>query len=170
MNKAQELWWKQAHSDWRAYQVLRKTGGVDSCHELHFLQMAAEKISKAYLLRTFQPKRSHAGFGKFLRLLIQSSNSGNLQRIARIHQFNYIQSFEQWIHSVRPLADDLEKLAPALAKDGPNPEYPWPHDAPKEAPALYHFPLLERLELAEGRSLLRFLEVSVKRFPEYVDL
>lgn len=170
MNKAQEPWWKQSHSDWNAYDVMQKIGSFAECHKLQFLQMASEKISKAYLLRTFQPKRSHAGFGKFLRLLVQSSSSVDLQRIAQIHQFNHIQSFEQWIQSVRPLADDLEKLAPALAQDGPNPEYPLPHDAPMNSPAIFDFPILKRLETSEGRSLLRFMKASIERFPEYVDL
>lgn len=170
MNQAQKLWWKQALSDWSAYRILKKDGGADKCHQLHFLQMCSEKIAKAYLIRTLHPKRSHAGFGKFLRLLIQSTNSSTLLKVARVHQFKQIQAFESWIKSVRPLADDLEHLAPALANDGPNPEYPWPHDTPVHAPALFAFPILERLELAEGRSLLRFLEVSVTRFPEYADL
>ena len=36
-------------------------------------------------------------------------------------------------------ADQIEKLAPALACDGPNPEYPWPDGNPTIAPALYGY-------------------------------
>ena len=51
MNGAQKLWWEQAKSDHAAFICLRRAG-VHECHMLHYLQMAAEKISKAYLWRS----------------------------------------------------------------------------------------------------------------------
>ena len=51
MNDAQELWLRQARSDHALFLQLRRTG-ADECHLLHYLQMATEKLSKAYLWRS----------------------------------------------------------------------------------------------------------------------
>ena len=48
MNDAQELWWRQARSDHALFVRLRRIG-AEECHLLHYLQMATEKLSKAYL-------------------------------------------------------------------------------------------------------------------------
>jgi len=39
------------------------------------------------------------------------------------------------------LAEGVEDLAPAIAQDGPNPEYPWPRAIPEVAPAEHEFDL-----------------------------
>lgn len=58
----------QAHSDYKTYEILRKTLGVERCHQLHYLQMATEKLAKTFLTRPFSPpKLTHTTFAKFVR-------------------------------------------------------------------------------------------------------
>ena len=59
-----------------------------------------------------------------------------------------------------PLASVIERLAPALAGDGPNAEYPWPRfpNNPIDAPVEFPFPLWAELtETAHGRQFLKLL-------------
>jgi hypothetical protein len=51
MNPSQELWWRQAESDHRLYVRLRGEK-YETYHIPHYLQMATEKLSKAYLWRS----------------------------------------------------------------------------------------------------------------------
>ena len=70
MTHAQDLWWRQAQSDHRLFVQLRRNG-AHKCHLLHYLQMSTEKLSKAYLWRSgHAPPRSHTGFVRFLRALL----------------------------------------------------------------------------------------------------
>jgi hypothetical protein len=66
------------------------------------------------------------------------------------------------------LAYQLEHLAPTLAQDGPNPEYPWPHTAPQHAPATFDFVIWPQLTgTGRGRQLLQIIDIAVKKFPSY---
>jgi hypothetical protein len=167
MNEAQRLWWTQAKSDHAAFVVLRRAG-VHECQMLHYLQMASEKLAKAYLWRTeLPPPRSHVGLMRFLRALL-SRSSADLRRIARVFDFARPRDMEAWVRQIQPLAYDLQNLAPAEANDGPNPEYPWPHDAPISCPAEYTFDLWARLrDDRRGRELLKFIKNGVDRFEQF---
>lgn len=167
MNAYQELWWAQARSDHEALILLRRHG-ADSCHQLHYLQMVTEKLGKAYFWRSgTSPVRSHAVFVKFMRAL-GSIPQSKRERIANILAFKSYQGLQWWVNSALPMAYDLERLAPALARDGPNPEYPWPQDAPIECPATFRFPLWSQLtDTAPGRQLTEVIRAAVNRFPEY---
>jgi hypothetical protein len=67
-----------------------------------------------------------------------------------------------WEHLIRksiPLAERIERLAPALNPDGPNPEYPWPRADPAFAPAEYQFDLWDELQgSADGRQFVKLLD------------
>lgn len=55
------------------------------------------------------------------------------------------------------LAVKIENLAPDLAQDDPNPEYPWPPSNPTETPVRFEFPVWRELtETAWGRAFLKF--------------
>lgn len=60
---------KQARIDWEAYQRARQTRWPD-CLQLHFLQMATEKLGKVLLFaghsKLERLTRSHAAFVKFI--------------------------------------------------------------------------------------------------------
>ena len=65
----------QARSDWAVYLHLAALPEHPRCHALHYLQMATEKLGKAYRLRdtsaaTEDLQSEHTGFASFLRLYI----------------------------------------------------------------------------------------------------
>ena len=65
MDAEQGLYLTQARSDFRALRTLK---GADACHQIHYLQMATEKLAKAYFWRAGKPlKKQHDFFVKFLR-------------------------------------------------------------------------------------------------------
>lgn len=169
MNSCQELWWQQAKSDHSAFVLLRSQG-IAQCHSLHYLQMVTEKIAKAYFWGTDSPKpRSHACFVQFLRFLGHHIRQNDRERIAKVFSFNRHADFQNWIHSVLPIAYELERLAPNLANDGPNPEYPWPHAKPESAPVNHNFAVWTSLTSGRGRDLMRGIRIAVERFPNYAD-
>jgi hypothetical protein len=167
MNESQRLWWEQAKSDHATFVYLRQ-GGVDECHLLHYLQMATEKISKAYLWRSgTPPPRTHVGLMRFLKALLDRRDT-ELKGISKAFEFNRPKEMEAWVKQVSPLAYELQNLAPAEAGNGPNPEYPWPHDKPTNCPAMYTFDLWARLrDHVQGRRLLQFIARAVDRFDQY---
>ena len=168
MNSYQQVWWQQAKSDHDAFVLIRGRG-VAQCHSLHYLQMVTEKIAKAYFWRSGSPPpQSHAGFVQFLRFLGQIRTSDR-DRIANLFTFQRFADFQNWIRAVLPLAYDLERLAPALANNGPNPEYPWPHANPQFAPVNHKFAIWPSLISGQGRDLMRIIHITVDRFPEYAD-
>jgi hypothetical protein len=167
MNPYQEVWWEQSRSDHTVLLLLRRHG-ADPCHQLHYLQMVTEKLAKAYFWRSGNPPpKQHAGFVQFMRSLggIQQSKRA---RLATILGFKNFKSLQTWIPSVSPLVYELERLAPAMAQNGPNPEYPWPHNAPTEYPARYQFDLWGRLiNTGRGHQLMRAIHTLVDKFPSY---
>lgn len=168
MNDYQRLWWEQTRSDHAVLLMLRDRGAMP-CHQLHYLQMVTEKLGKAYFWRSGQPPpKSHVSFVRFLQALDNRSRVDRA-RIATLLGFGSVNAFADWIHIVTPLAYSLERLAPALAGDrGPNPEYPWPRQAPLHAPATYKFPVWRELtEMGRGRQLLKVIDRAVIQFPAY---
>jgi hypothetical protein len=156
MNGYQKVWWRQAQSDHDVFILIRGKG-VAQCHSLHHLQMLTEKIAKAYFWRSgHAPSRTHAGFTQFLRFLGQTRPSDR-ERVANLFTFKQFADFQKWIKAVLPIAYELERLAPALANNGPNPEYPWPHDQPEYAPASYNFAIWSSLASGRGRDLMRII-------------
>jgi hypothetical protein len=167
MNVYQELWWKQCQADYAVYELLRREGSAP-CHQLHYLQMVTEKIAKAHLWQSgSSPPKSHVGFHHFIRYL--SFKKRDSERIARIFYFARFEDFRSWIRTTLPIAYSLERIAPDLAMNGPNPEYPWPHEQPAAAPIQHDFVEWSELISARGRNLLGFIETAVRRFPEYAD-
>lgn len=167
MTPEQSLWWRQATSDFQLFERLRRDGAAE-CHVLHYLQMATEKLSKAYLWRLgHAPPRTHVGFTKFLKALLDRRSS-ELIRIAPLLRFKSAADLEKWVKQVLPLAYEIQNIAPAEAGDGPNPEYPWPHAQPTTCPRDYSFPLWSSLaHTGKGRKLLQFLESAIITFDQF---
>jgi hypothetical protein len=62
-------------------------------------------------------------------------------------------------------SDAIEHLAPALAQDGPNTEYPWEGPSGSiRAPASFSFPASAQLKQPNGRKLLRLLQALLDQF------
>ena len=168
MTGPRRLWWRQAVADHDAFVLFWNRGGPE-CHVLHHLQMATEKLGKAYLWRGGPPPRSHAGFAAFVRLLMQIRREDR-ERVARLFGFARHADFCAWATAALPLAYAVERLSPDLARDGPNPEYPWPHGAPTAAPVDHRFAVWRDLQRGPGRSLLQFVGRAVTEFPRYADV
>jgi len=130
--------------------------------------MVTEKLGKAYFWRSgTAPPRSHAVFVQFMRSL-GSVPQARRQHLADVLEFKKFADLQSWIRASLPLVYDLERLAPALAQDGPNPEYPWPQAAPAHSPALYRFDVWTQLTgTSRGRQLLKVIRTAVERFPDY---
>ena len=142
MNDRQRCWFDQVRSDYEVLLLLRRTG-ASPCHQLHYLQVVTEKLGKAYFWRTNRPpRRGHASFVRFLQAL-DDRPASDVRRIAQLLGFGRAENLENWIPHVAPLAYELKRLAPALAMDGPNAEYPWPAAAPVSSPATHDFRLDE---------------------------
>ena len=162
MNAQQRAFYRQATADWKMYRMLRGHTPRVPCHELHFLQMATEKFAKAYLWGTTTPPRPvHASFVQFLRLAAQKSKIREALGVpSRPH-------FRDWLHKVLPLAAQIENLAPQLAGNGPNPEYPWPSEMPEIAPVDFEFLVIAELEASHGRKLIGLVSLLMEMFPSW---
>lgn len=100
-------------SDLRAYDALR---ALPRCHQLHYLQMASEKVCKAHLYNVgMEVRLSHAVIRKHLPAVLRSTyREGELsgERLKKLKQ----------------LASEIEVLAPACTDNDSRPdntEYPW---------------------------------------------
>jgi len=154
MNEHQRLFLVQARTDFAAFELFRKQTDFPACHALHYLQMATEKFGKAHAWKHGKTGKTHHAFVSFLRSL-----ATNRQAQKQLGQGG---KTENWQHTIRKsvsFADAIEKLAPALAGEGPNPEYPWPPTDPNTSPAEHTFPIWQELtDTAAGRRFLTLLK------------
>ncbi|HEY5312118.1 MAG TPA: hypothetical protein VIK18_06345, partial [Pirellulales bacterium] len=96
------------------------------------------------------------------------SRQAELERIAGTLGFGRPEDLRDWVRTVQPLAYGLQNIAPDLAQNGPNPEYPWPHEGPTHCPAEYRFPLWRELrDTGKGRKLIDFVHRSISRFDAF---
>ncbi len=164
MIEYQRLFLVQARSAFAVYGLLAKENGLHHCHALHYLQMSTELLGKASAWRNGPIAKSHKALVVFLYNLSSNSQAQN--------QLGYQGQNANWTHTIRkiiPIAESLQKLAPALAADGPNAEYPWPPAAPAAAPVEYNFPIWEELtETAHGRSFIAILGKLFANAEEYM--
>ena len=126
MTEQQRLFLVQAQTDFAVFELLRKDSNLPECHALHYLQMATEMLGKAYAWKHGRPRATtHRAFVRFLRSLSSNRNAQN-----ELGFQGQNQNWEQVIRKSIPLAERVERLAPALAQDEPNAEYPWPRVHP----------------------------------------
>jgi hypothetical protein len=155
MTDQQRLFLVQAHSDFTVFDLLKTNASLPACHALHYLQMATELLGKAHAWRQGNPgKKTHRAFVRFLRSL-----STNRRAQKRLGFDGHNAQWRQIIRKSALLAKRIEDLAPALAVDGPNSEYPWPAADPLFAPAEYDFELWKELaETDGGRKFVAFVQ------------
>lgn len=152
MTEQQRLFLVQARTDFAVFELFRRDANWPSCHALHYLQMATELLGKAHAWRHGYPRKTHRAFVGFLRSLSHNRQAQD--------QLGFERQNENWMHVIRksvPLAQRVEDLAPALDRDGPNPEYPWPSADPTVAPAEHEFEVWEALQSPAGRQFLTLL-------------
>jgi hypothetical protein len=129
--------------------------------------IATEKLTKAYLwLSGHAPPKSHTGFVRFLKALLD--RRVDLDRIAKTLGFRRHEDLDHWVRNIRDLAYCLQNIAPAEAGNGPNPEYPWPHEAPVQCPIDHTFVLWNQLtNTGKGRKLMEFVDRAITCFNDY---
>ena len=142
---------EQARSDYELVKLLGQAG-VPFCHQLHYLQMATEKLAKGFGTPSSgpQPPKVHRAFVR----LMQSVKSDPIMRRACNCGPGQIDAY---IASLLPAARAIEDLAPAVSNDGPNTEYPWQVPGDVIAPINYPFPTLQ-FSSRSMVSILTFLD------------
>jgi hypothetical protein len=158
----------QARSDWGVYRLLTEQRTHDGhtlsvCHELHYLQMASEKLAKAYRLRDTgsavdELLSKHTGFAKFVGPFFTAVLKDEYQgKDAQLRGL---------IKRARTLARQIEKLAPATDRlaTPENAEYPWESEDRVIAPSRYEFPSLDLLREPGGRAFLNLIERALDNF------
>jgi hypothetical protein len=161
----QQAFARQAQSDLAVYWTLDNLPldrAVHKCHRLHYLQMACEKLTKAYLCSTgSRPgdlQHSHKYIAKNMTIIarqafFESERKPTSARVALRH--------------IKLLAREIELLAPSVDDNGRRPdnaEYPWiDQSARLIVPAEYEFPTLDLLTAAAGRTLLKLIERAIAR-------
>jgi hypothetical protein len=156
-----EVFLAQAQSDWQVYEHLEKTT-FPHCHALHYLQMTTEKLAKAYLLagqtNTKIVRSTHHGLSRFFQLV--SRNKGLQEEMGMTAK-----QLSAHVQRLLPLAHDIESLAPAIAGNSPNPEYP--REAPLSvfyAPMNYEFAISKALRAPHGLNLIKLIRTILKKF------
>ncbi|MFI5459189.1 MAG: hypothetical protein ACHRXM_27485 [Isosphaerales bacterium] len=153
MTEYQRLFLVQSRSDFAVFESFRQQPDLPHCHTLHYLQMATELLGKAHAWRHGPRTNTHRAFVSFLRGLTTDRRAQK--------QLGYERRNANWKHLIRksvPLAERVEDLAPALSPDSPNPEYPWPRDAPNAAPAEHTFGVwLDLQKTPAGKQFLNLL-------------
>jgi hypothetical protein len=153
MTEEQRLFLVQARTDFDVFSVFRDQKTTPQCHALHYLQMATELLGKAYAWGKGPTKLTHRAFVKFLKKL-----ESNTQAQKQLGYEGKNAKWKQLIRKSKPLAEQIEDLAPALAGNGPNPEYPWPPDAPINTPVEFEFAVwIELTDTAYGRQFLTLM-------------
>jgi hypothetical protein len=145
----------QAQSDWQVFRMLAGSP-ASRCHSLHYLQMACEKLAKAYRLRdTASPVDEivsrHTGFEKFVGAFLLAIKHEYAGRDAQLTLL---------IRRSRGYAREIEKLAPATDRLAApeNAEYPWEANGVVVAPCDYPFPSLAFLREPGGLAFLNLVQ------------
>lgn len=149
----------QSRSDFQVYLIL--PAGVEECHKLHYLQMAGEKIAKAYQLRDTKAvlenaMTSHVAFSDFALPMLMSASERERYR-----------GKDAWLKStlksVKGLAREIEKIAPSVDRQQSpaNAEYPWAEGESIVTPCHYSYPVTEALRDKGGAEFLKLLQGAI---------
>jgi len=143
---------KQAMSDLEAREIL-VSGCAQKCHRLHFLQMAAEKVCKAYLTIANGHecvKKKHTYVKRNLPIIAR-------QFYSFLNNKNSISKWE--ISEIRRLSNEIEVLAPACDHANyrqDNSEYPWIDGKGNiKIPCEHNFPYIND----SSRSIIRLIKL-----------
>ena len=113
-------------------------------------------------------RNPNPNFNPLLHLVGEQVPQSQRQQIADIFAFGRFEDFQNWTRTVLPLIFELGRLAPTLAHDGPNPEYPWPSSAPQFVPATFDFEVWRQLtDTGRGRQLIQVIKAAADNFPTY---
>ncbi len=157
-----EAYATQSQSDFKVYRDFLQD--TEECHRLHFLQMACEKIAKAYRLRdtpNFPEENlySHVFFSKFILSLLTSPEIKNRYRARDA-------KLKQMVRDGQRLSRQIETLAPAVDREQipSNVEYPWIEGNAVFTPCLYGYANFSLLTTPGGREFLRLITIAIEDF------
>lgn len=160
----------QASSDWQTYEYLTRAPSLPRCHPLHYLQMACEKLGKAYRLRNPSANvdaivTRHLGFAQFINEYLRSppileDYKGQSARHKTVCKTS------------SALAREIEKLAPAIDRthSPENAEYPWERGewdlgtGKVLVPCEYDYPALSLLDTQGGRAFVKLIERAFRDY------
>lgn len=116
----------QGQSDLKVYELLGNANPpLASCHRLHYLQMASEKIAKAWRLQDPHDSlssllKSHVATGEFIRKYLSSAEM-------RRRYMGRNEQLDALTKAMKRVASEIEQLAPAVDREKVphNVEYPW---------------------------------------------
>lgn len=167
MTDEQRLWWRQAKSD---LELFERLGQINArpCYQLQALQMAIEKLAKAYGWRNRQPPAAtHRVFVAFIRQQ-NSRPKAEQDRLVAVLKLKSRRQLLSRLTILLQVGREIEGLSPAIANaaGGPNLEYPWPHHAPAFGPASYDFPIWQRLSEPDGKQFLDGIKKLIDGFEQ----
>jgi hypothetical protein len=156
----------QGRADWEVYKHLSALTkpSFPQCHALHYLQMATEKIAKAYRIRDTTADvdelvRHHTGFVEFINQFFRCETIRDEYRehAAALHALQ---------RNATILAREIEKLAPATDRlaSPENAEYPWERDDVILVPCAFSFPNLTMLRQPSGRAIMNLVQRAFNDF------
>jgi hypothetical protein len=165
-NAFAEAFAAQGRSDWEVYKHLAGLSkpSFPYCHSLHYLQMATEKIAKAYRIRDTgadvdKLAKGHAGFEEFVNSFfrcktIRDEYAGKDAALLALQK------------NATTLAKEIEKLAPAIDNfvSPENAEYPWERDGSVYRPCLFDYPNLFILKQPAGRAVMNLIQRAFQDF------
>ncbi len=165
-----QAFYEQAWSDWQAYEALARAKDLPRCHSLHYLQMACEKLGKAYRLRN--PRADvdaivtrHVGFAQFINEFLRSP--------AILAEYEGQRARHNAVcKTSSALAREIEKLAPAIDRthSPQNTEYPWERGNWAEGtgevlvPSRYSYPSLSLMDTPGGGTFMKLVKRAFADF------
>ena len=151
----------QADADLHTWNRLQPFDDVPACHKLLFLQMACEKLTKAYLCNAGSDpsglQTSHAFTAKNLPIVVRH----------QIIQLGGNVKTSEWIlQHTKHLSQEIELLAPAVKRGGKRPdncEYPWEEGGKIHLPLDHSFTSSALLTAPAGRTFLKLIQEAIRQ-------
>jgi hypothetical protein len=153
---------RQAEADLAAWQAVRTTAGTAECHRLQLLQMACEKLCKAFLIDGGTDpaalRSSHGYVANPLPTVIRHEILG---------QRGSLKGMRGVLAHVRHLAREIELLSPACDDGGRRPdncEYPWEDGSGRvRSPLDQGFHPSRLLAVPAGRTFVKLVRGAIDR-------
>ena len=153
---------RQAQADFRMYQTLEGQPSVEGCHRLQFLQMACEKLVKAFLCNAGGDPASLQSSHAYVRNHLPTV----LRQEAAFVNFTGKKAREV-LHRARHLAQEIDVLAPAVKRGGQRPdncEYPWEDNAGNlHSPMDWSFYPAQLVVMPSGPTIVKLIESAIDR-------
>ncbi|MBX9679008.1 MAG: hypothetical protein K2X38_09615 [Gemmataceae bacterium] len=164
MKESARLFLVQAQSAFVVFELLRSHKAMHHCHSLHYLQMATELFAKAFLWERGPIRKTHEVIDAFFKRLATQRRAQSKLGFDGLNE-----NWQQTLKKAKEIASEIQALSPAIAKNGPNAEYPWPPAKPIAAPVEYEFPVWTKLTATSfGRKYIHLLKQLLAGAGEYL--